>query len=134
MRWFMITAAAVALLVSAGSALAAVSLCEAPVSGGPQRGASEAAAKTAALAAWVREASRLYGARYTSWRLAQHKTLACEGSGSGASHVCEACARPCTIEQVPVPGARPLQRLDPLKRSAEGEPAKGCPPRKGINA
>ena len=130
---FLAASWALMLACSGGSASAAVLYCFASISGGPRTAATEDAARTSALAAWVGEARKIHGDRFTGWRLAQHKVLQCEpAAGGGLS--CEACARPCSISQVPIPGAAPLEQVDPLKPQADRKSPWSCPERKGIKA
>ena len=96
--------AAVALLVAPvaafdGGAIAAVRLCEAPVSSGLVSGATEVAARTAALALW-RSKALAHGEPYASWRIASDKLLKCLPT-DGGGYECLATAKPCTIEQAP---------------------------------
>lgn len=87
------------LLALQDTASAAVRLCGEAVSSGPVKGASEQAAKTDALAAWKKEATR-QGEGYSAWRLATGKLLQCL-PGKDGGFECLASARPCTIEQAP---------------------------------
>jgi hypothetical protein len=82
------------------SSRAAVRLCEAPVSSGSVKGATESAARRGALAAWKAEAFVKHGERYTAWRLAVEKVLKCLPGKTGGFE-CLARAAPCTIEQAP---------------------------------
>lgn len=82
-----------------GAALAAVRLCEAPVSSGPVTGTDERAARAAALAIWKSKALE-HGEPYGSWRIASEKLLKCLPN-DGGGYECLATARPCTIEQAP---------------------------------
>jgi len=112
-------------------AAAAVGVCQDPMTGGPQAAPSEAAGRKAALAAWVRAVSRVHGERYTSWRLAFDKSLTCKVAGDG-SFSCEACGRPCTVEQVPQPGLDRLPRIDPTQPQKMASPPSPCPAVKGL--
>jgi hypothetical protein len=87
------------MLGSSGASLAAVRLCEAPVSSGPVTGADEQAARAAALALWKSKALE-HGEPYGSWRIATDKLLKCLPR-DGGGYECLASARPCTIEQAP---------------------------------
>jgi hypothetical protein len=84
---------------SPGAALAAVRLCEAPVSSGPVTGSDEQTARAAALALWKSKALE-HGEPYSGWRIAADKLLKCLPR-SGGGYECLATARPCTIDQAP---------------------------------
>ena len=128
---FMALALLVGLSCKDDGATAAVGLCQDPITSGPQAAPSEAAGKKAALAAWVRAVSRAHGERYTSWRIAFDKSLTCKAAGDG-SFSCEACGRPCTVEQVPQRGLEILPRIDPTQPKRMASPASPCPAVKGL--
>ena len=103
--WMSRTRCAQALLVAvlltvAQSSDAAVRLCEAPVSSGPVKGATEKEARAAALAAWKAKTLAQHGERYAGWRIAVSKILKCLPDKQGGVD-CLARATPCTIEQAP---------------------------------
>jgi hypothetical protein len=93
---------------------AAVLVCQETISSGPKSGATLPDAQKAALATWVKEATDLHGPRFTAWRLAYDKALDCKPMADG-THVCEAKAQPCGVQQAPSPDLTPLPRLSPQK-------------------
>lgn len=93
---------AVAAGLGAGSARAAVLICQPAVSSGPQEGKTEHEARALAISAWITEAAK-YGRAYTAWRIAAGKLYGCSKTASGTFH-CVAKAEPCAVSQVPPPG------------------------------
>jgi hypothetical protein len=77
---------------------AAVRICKASVSSGPQAAASVAAGQKLALSVWAQVAKVMGGDSHTSWRLAVDKTLTC-APAADKGVLCEARGRPCVIEQ-----------------------------------
>lgn len=99
-------AAAGCLVVLMGlpaASLAAVRVCQAPVSSGIATDAVEQRAKAKAISDWTAKA-RTTGSKSPSWRIAGGKILRCARVATGKFD-CVALAQPCTISQVapPVP-------------------------------
>lgn len=132
-RMLLVGACCALTLTFATLSQAAVLYCFASISSGPRSAVTVEGARTSALAAWVAEARKLHGDRFTAWRLSQQRVVHCEPA-SGGEQTCEACGRPCSISQVPIAGATPLEPGKPVKPQAEKGAVPGCPPRKGISA
>jgi hypothetical protein len=105
-------------LALSSRAEAAVRICAAPVSSGPQRAANEKDGQRLALEAWQKAATAI-GPGYTAWRLALAKDLRCL-KGRDAQIVCEAVGRPCTIQQVPSDTLPPISPKDQVPETKKG--------------
>lgn len=87
---------------SMSSSSAAVRLCKAPLAATGTHPQNELDARKAALVQWT-QAARVYGEGYTSWRLADQRSLTCSTAAGGV--LCQAVGSPCTISQTPsLPG------------------------------
>lgn len=91
-----VTAVLVALAMPAE---AAVRACKAPVRSATVVADDEHTARKGALAGWMAKVAGL-GIAFTSWRLADAKSVTCTRNGNG-HFACIAEAAPCRIEQVP---------------------------------
>lgn len=93
-------AAMAAGAMSSGNA--AVRLCKAPLAATGAHPQNELDARKAALVQWT-QAARVHGEGYTSWRLADQRSLTCSTAASGV--LCQAVGSPCIISQTPsLPG------------------------------
>lgn len=95
-------------LVASAPAGAAVRSCKPTVVSGPFVADAEMAARKGALAGWVEKAGG-HGVAFTSWRLADQRSIRCERRAQGA-FACVAAGAPCRIEHVP-PLPKGKQRL-----------------------
>ncbi len=87
---------------SMNASSAAVRLCKAPLAATGTHPQNELDARKAALVQWT-QAARVYGDGYTSWRLADQRSLTCSTAAAGV--LCQAVGAPCTISQTPsLPG------------------------------
>lgn len=93
-----VVAAGLGLLATA-PASAAVRSCKPAVVSGPVVASAEPEARKAALAGWVEKAGT-HGVAFTSWRLADQRSIRCERRAEGA-FACVAAGAPCRIEHVP---------------------------------
>lgn len=97
-------------LVGAAPAVAAVRLCQSPVTSGVFAGQDETAARKLALDDWKAKASG-FGDGFASWRLAAGKVLECV-PGKNGGFECMAHGAPCTIEQAPARRELRAKRID----------------------
>lgn len=118
-RWRMLVLLAASLIAST-DADAAVRSCTGPLSSGPQSAGTETDGQRLALEAWVKQAAAI-GPGFTGWRLAMAKSLRCL-KGTTGQFVCEARARPCTIQQVPGLGVPQLPPADRVPETRKGLP------------
>ncbi len=89
----------VIVLLMGDAAQSAVRVCLPPVAGGPVRAATLTQAQQLAIEAWF-NAAKLNGDRFTSWRIANSKSLLCSPT-TEAGVMCAARASPCMIQQAP---------------------------------
>lgn len=111
-----VAAAVAAMLAVPHPAKGAVRVCKERVSSVIVIDKSEKAGKRRALDDCKMKAG-LFGERYTSWRLAANKRLACTVV-KGQGYACFAYGSPCTIKQVP-----PLKRSGPSPFPADARSA-----------
>lgn len=93
-----LVAGCIALAAMADPAGAAVRVCRQPVESEPMTAKTEQGARALALLGWSAAAKR-FGDRFTSWRLANGKSLSCTPVEGGVR--CVARGSPCTIQQRP---------------------------------
>lgn len=86
-------------IVSTAPAGAAVRSCKPAVASGPFVADAEIEARKRALAGWVEKAAS-HGVAFTSWRLADQRSIRCQARSEGGV-ACVAAGAPCRIEHVP---------------------------------
>lgn len=87
-----------AAVATADPAAAAVRVCRQPVQSEPATAKTEDGAKALAMLGWSAAAKR-FGDQFTSWRLANAKSLSCTPVEGGVR--CVARGTPCMIQQKP---------------------------------
>jgi hypothetical protein len=101
---------AAGLCGGAAPSASAVRTCGQPITGDVATAPTEVEGRRKALESWSRKAATL-GPGYTSWRLANNRTLQCKPVTAPATGFsCAAFAAPCIISQVPdapPPAAKP---------------------------
>lgn len=93
-----VIAGTVAAVAVAAPAAAAVRVCRQPVQSEPATARTEEGARALAMLGWSAAAKR-FGDQFTSWRLANAKSLSCTPVEGGVR--CVARGTPCTIQQKP---------------------------------
>lgn len=86
-------------VLSTAPAGAAVRSCMPAVTSGPFVAGAEIEARKAALAGWVERAGS-HGVAFTSWRLADQRSIRCQARSEGG-FACVAAGAPCRIDHVP---------------------------------
>jgi hypothetical protein len=110
-----VLASAAAFVWSTQTATAAVRLCKPMVMGAAKESKDELEAKKQALESWLGLAIQ-YGDQFTSWRLAERRSLGCRQIEQGMVQ-CQAAAQPCTISQVPPsPGSESKPDVNPKRK------------------